>query len=420
LKIRAVLIVLMFFTMLFYPAVAEPRPTVMITDYNVYPEVLMPGDTGTITVTIQNMDTLSSETETTTTKTTSYESSTTATSTIRAEIETIRLSSRSRGIEWLREGSQRSEYYNIGALGPGESITISLPIKAATYASDRTYFPEVCIEVEKGENVRFPIPVKVDSSGVKISADAPSSIAVGEITTISLTVLNTRQNKIEAVRLVPMTKGVKFSPSEFLIGTITPDELVNASFDIAIGDSFGQGENEIQFRVEYKNGDNYHESYCKIPVEVVHGYGVRLIASKFPLSIMKGEMAAIELDTVNTRSDEVKSAIVVPMTEGLLLYQPSEYYIGNMRPGDLYTAQFTIDTSNVKTGINNLDFKVRYKDANGYQESDVCTLTLNAVAMEAANTNTASSGGSIIPIVVILVIIAIGLVLHIRRRKRKM
>ncbi|MGB2842311.1 MAG: hypothetical protein WBC40_07535 [Halobacteriota archaeon] len=421
LRIRAVLIVLMFFTVLFYPVAAEPRPTVMITDYNVYPEVLMPGDTGTITVTIQNMDTQSSETETTTTKTTSYESSTTATSTIRAEIETIRLSSRSRDIEWLREGVQRSEYYNIGALGPGESITISLPIKAATYASDRTYFPEVCIEVEKGENVRFPIPVKVDSSGVKISADAPSSIAVGEITTVGLTVLNTRQNKIEAVRLVPMTKGVKFSPSEFPIGTITPDELVNASFDIAIGDSFSRGENEIQFRVEYKNGDNYHESYCKIPIEVVDGYGVRLIASKFPSSIMKGEMAEIELDTVNTRSDEVKSALVLPLTEELL-YQPSEYYIGNMRPDDLYTAQFTIDTSNMKTGVNNLDFKVRYKDANGYQESDVCTLTLNAVAMEAANTNTntASSGGSIIPIVVILVIIAIGLVLHIRRRKRKM
>jgi len=407
--------------MLFYPVAAEPRPTVMITDYNVYPEVLMPGDTGTITVTIQNMDTQSSETETTTTKTTSYESSTTTTSTIRAEIETIRLSSRSRDIEWLREGFQHSEYYNIGALGPGESITISLPIKAATYASDRTYFPEVCIEVKKGENVRFPIPVKVDSSGVKISADAPSSIAVGEITTVGLTVLNTRQNKIEAVRLVPMTKGVKFSPSEFPIGTITPDELVNASFDIAIGDYFGgsEKETELEFKVEYKNGDNYHESYCKIPVEVVDGYGVRLIASKFPSSIIIGEMAEIELDTVNTRSDEVKSAIVVPLTEELL-YQPSEYYIGNMRPGDLYTAQFTIDTSNMKTGVNNLDFKVRYKDANGYQESDVCTLTLNAVAMEAANTNTASSGESIIPIVVILVIIAIGLVLHIRRRKRKM
>jgi len=45
LKIKGVLITLMFFAVLFYPvAAAEPRPTVMITDYNVYPEVLMLGD----------------------------------------------------------------------------------------------------------------------------------------------------------------------------------------------------------------------------------------------------------------------------------------------------------------------------------------------------------------------------------------
>lgn len=412
-KIRAVLIILMFLTVLFYPAAAEPRPTVMITDYNVYPEVLMPGDTGTITLTITNMAEQASQTETTKTEGTSETTTTETTMSINARIESVHLFGK--GIDVVTKGYLREEYLNVGDLGPGKSTTISFAIKAIHAG---TFFPYVRIDVKNGNSVRFPILVKVDSSGVKISADAPSSIAVGEITTISLAVLNTRQNKIKAVRLVPITKGVKFSPSEFPIGTITPDELVNASFDIAIGDSFSRGENEIQFRVEYKNGDNYHESYCKIPIEVVHGYGVKLIASKFPSSIIIGEMSEIELDTVNTRSDEVKSAIVVPLAEGLL-YQPSEYYIGNMRPGDLYTAQFKIDTSNMKTGVNNLDFKVRYKDANGYQESDVCTLTLNAVAMEAANTNTASSGGSIIPIVVILVIITIVTVLYIRRRKRE-
>jgi siroheme synthase len=40
---------------------AADGPAVMITDYKVEPEVLMPGDTGTITVTIQNKDTQSSE-----------------------------------------------------------------------------------------------------------------------------------------------------------------------------------------------------------------------------------------------------------------------------------------------------------------------------------------------------------------------
>lgn len=132
---------------------------------------------------------------------------------------------------------------------------------------------------------------------------------------------------------------------------------------------------------------------------------MRLIASKFPSSVVPGEMAEIELDTVNTRSDEAKSAIVIPLTDGLV-YQPSEYYIGNMRPGDLYTARFTIDTTNMSTGVNNLDFKVIYRDANGYQHSDVCTLPLNALVMGAAKANTAASvsAGSILPLAVILVL----------------
>lgn len=68
LKIRAVCLSLMVFTVLFYPAAAAAagqRPTVMVTDYNVYPDVLMPGDTGTITVTISNMEEQARQTETT-------------------------------------------------------------------------------------------------------------------------------------------------------------------------------------------------------------------------------------------------------------------------------------------------------------------------------------------------------------------
>jgi hypothetical protein len=91
LKIRAVLIVLMFLTLLFYPAAAEPRPTVMVTDYNVYPEVLMPGDTGTITLTITNMAEQASQTETTKTEGTSETTTTETTMTINARIESVHL-----------------------------------------------------------------------------------------------------------------------------------------------------------------------------------------------------------------------------------------------------------------------------------------------------------------------------------------
>lgn len=56
LRISVVFIILIFFTLLFYPTAALQRPTVMVTDYTVYPEVLMPGDTGTLTLTITNME----------------------------------------------------------------------------------------------------------------------------------------------------------------------------------------------------------------------------------------------------------------------------------------------------------------------------------------------------------------------------
>ena len=194
---------------------AADGPAVMITDYKVEPEVLMPGDTGTITVTIKNMDTQSSETETTTTTTTSYTSSTTTTSTVNAEIESIRLSSRSRDIGWLQEGFQRSEYFNVGALGPGESITIAIPIKAAAYTSEGTYFPEVCIEVDNGDNVRFPIPVKVESSSVEIlEKDVPSEISLSESKEIAMVVANNRPNSVSGVKVLvkAKTEELEFTP----------------------------------------------------------------------------------------------------------------------------------------------------------------------------------------------------------------
>jgi len=91
---------------------AVDGPAVMVTRYTVEPEALMPGDTGTITLTIKNpsMTAKSSETAMTYGQAGSPEQSTTTESTRdnSAEIKTIRLSSRGSGIEWSSEGFQRT------------------------------------------------------------------------------------------------------------------------------------------------------------------------------------------------------------------------------------------------------------------------------------------------------------------------
>ena len=343
---------------------AADGPAVMITDYKVEPEVLMPGDTGTIIVTIKNMDTQSSETETTTTTTTSYTSSTTTTSTVNAEIESIRLSSRSRDIGWLQEGFQRSEYFNVGALGPGESITIAIPIKAAAYTSEGTYFPEVCIEVDNGDNVRFPIPVKVESSSVEIlEKDIPSEISLSESKEIAMVVANNRPNSVSGVKVLvkAKTEELEFTPECIFIGNLAPYEKRDVNFSLT---PLSVGNKDIQFEVEYKNGVNSHRNALKSAVFVRSNADVRLILVDAPKSVLKGEVAKIDFDVANGMPKDVKAVSVVPVSngEGRERILPSEYFIGDMEAGDVFSASFDVDTRELSAGENRIAFKLAFRD----------------------------------------------------------
>ncbi len=343
-------------------ASAAEGPAVMIVDYEVEPEVLMPGDIGTITVTIQNMGTLSTETETET-RTNMYTSATKTTSTISAEIETIRLSSRSRGIEWLREGFLRSEYYNVGALGPGESITISLPIKSATYAQDGIYFPEVCIEVKNGENVRFPVPVKVDSSEVEIlEQDIPAEISLSESKEIAIVVANNRPNSVSGVnvRVKSKSEGLEFTPEQIFIGDLEAygKKEVNISFT-----PFAAGKKEFSFDATYKNGINTHQNELESSILVKSIADVKLILVNAPESILKGEIAKIDFDVANGMAKDVKAVSVMPDIEGLRIL-PSEYFIGDMEVGDVFSASFDLYTRDLRVGDTEIPFKLVFRDVD--------------------------------------------------------
>ena len=390
-------------------ASAAEGPAVMITNYEVEPEVLIPGDTGTITLTIKNMDTKSSETKMTTTgKFSPSETTTTSTSSISAEIETIRLSSRSRDIEWLREGFQRSEYYNVGALGPGESIKISIPIKAAVYASDRPYFPEVYIEVDNGENVRFPVRVKVDSSEVEIlEKDIPSEISLSESKQIAIVVANNRPNSVSGVNVLVKSKsdGLEFTPERIFIGDLAAYEKkeVNFSLHIQTLGKFDQnaslqtlgkfdqnaslqtlgkfdqnaslqtfrksltsneiGNREFSFEVTYKNGVNSHHNELKSSVFVKSIAGVKLILVNAPEFVFKEDVAKIDFDVANGMAKDIKAVSVVPVMEGVRIL-PSEYFIGDMEVGDVFSASFDVYTSDLRIGDTGIPFTLVFKDVD--------------------------------------------------------
>jgi len=345
-------------------AYAAEGPAVMITSYTVEPEVLMPGDTGTITLTMKNMDTQSLETTVEQSSGTPDRiTTTTSTRSISAEIETIRLSSRSKDIEWLKEGTQRTEYFNVGALGPGESITISLPIKAAAYARDGTYFPEVYIEVDNGDNVRFPVRVQVDSSELQLlEQDIPSEISISESKEIAIVVANNRPNAVSGVNVFVRSSNddLEFTPVGIFIGKLEAYEQKEVKFTLI---PLSEGGQNIYFETTYKNGNNAHHSELTSSVAVKSSSDVKLILVNAPEFVLKGDVARIDFDVANGMAKNIKAVSVVPAIEGLKIL-PSEYFIGDMEAGDVFSASFDIHTSDLSVGETTIPFKVLFKDVD--------------------------------------------------------
>ncbi len=150
-----------------------------------------------------------------------------------------------------------ADYHDLGMIGPNDKITIYYKIKAGGNTSG-TYFLDFgvvggydMIPINRG------ILIKVDPAAVSLArADASGGPS------ISLNVANPRENTINAVTIVPTAPGIRFSPDEYYIGTMDPDEVFTISFGIEPEDQSLpiRGPVNLSFISKFKNGDTWHES----------------------------------------------------------------------------------------------------------------------------------------------------------------
>lgn len=104
-------------------------------------------------------------------------------------------------------------------------------------------------------DVKWKIPVTVDSSGIKLINSEVSS----KSDFIVLDIANVRPNTVKAVTIVPVTDNVEFQPAQYFIGTMDSDEMFTIQFDIEPEDGIEQ----MGVKAIFKNGNNWHESDIK-------------------------------------------------------------------------------------------------------------------------------------------------------------
>ncbi len=140
-----------------------------------------------------------------------------------------------------------ADYSNLGMIGPDDKITAYYKIKASDNITSGTYL--LGFQVQGGYDVitiNRELPIKVDSATVNMARAEASTTKQS----FNLNVANPRENTLNAVTIVPSAKGIKFSPDEYYIGTMDPDEVFTISFSPGVRRSIqaAQGRDERQLR----------------------------------------------------------------------------------------------------------------------------------------------------------------------------
>jgi len=359
---------------LIFPTVCAD-PSIIIYDYELTPKVFMPGDSGTLKLTIKNAETTNTVVRTTGSSTTYV-----YTDTVGAEFNNI----------WIVAASDSNSkkvkatlnYEDTGYLAPSASFDITFKMIAETGIMEGLYFPTVRIDIDTYTDVSFPIPINVSNETIDlISTSVPSKLSISGSTDITLTAVNNRAASIEGVKITPQeTTGLEFMPSSIFVGTMNSYASEDVSFSIKPTET---GQKNLSFNIDFKNGDNGHTETFTKSIEIVDTLDVGSVFTSIPRSIKKGDSSRITLEVYNAKTESITGVIVTPITNTTIL--PSQYFIGSMEPDDVFSASFDIFTDDLNYGTHIIEFKVSFKQGTEYYITPTINTTYLVVKEEGSD-----------------------------------
>jgi len=337
-------------------------PTVAITNYTVIPSILMPGDIGTITVTIKN---------TATTATSSQSSGQMSSDLYANQITTdINVYIQNAHLEGKGITVLTSDFQRVGAIGPGQSIPITFSIQAPQASG--IYFPEVWIDVADGTSTRYPVPVNVNTAvGIQkqaillLQSTVPDNSNPGDEIPVTLTVTNTGQTLADDATLkIENVSGV-IAPKDadlYHLGTIPAGGQETISPVLLSDKNAPSGLFRIPVSINYDEIDGT-PSTQQTGIDIVLKGRAELgfvSVDTNPLRLAEGTPFELTIRVENTGTGDAKqvSAKVDLPAEGT-----KEAFIGKITPGNDAPALFQLE--GMKGGNYPYNLTISYTDDMG-------------------------------------------------------
>lgn len=371
--------------------VAATNPTVIITGYEVTPAVLMPGDMGTITLTIKNTAEVASEKENTGIVSGGTFASTKSTD-INVFIENVHL--KKNGIDVLTDDFDR-----LGELGPGQSLPVTFVIRAPSRSG--IYFPEAWIDVKDGRSTRYPVMVNVNTDistqkkpSLFVTQKLPDRVAPGEDCTVVITIKNTGLIQASDIALVvnSTTKSLVLTNSgRYYWNHLSPNEETNLTLHFATDKNTPIGIDPVTLTITYLNPDGTivrQTETVGIPVKGRAEIAVSSVTTD-PVRPVPGGMFVLIIRVENTGTDQASSVRAIldsPFTG------TKTSFIGSIDKNSDAPAIFYLQA--VKDGTVPANLTISYNDDFGSH-----TVSETATIMTAP--------ASVIPVVIVAILICI-------------
>ncbi|OPX67939.1 MAG: hypothetical protein A4E38_01963 [Methanoregulaceae archaeon PtaB.Bin108] len=322
--------------------VSATDPTVVITDYRVTPSVLAPDGYGTIRVTLTNTATSASLRESSGVAV-SGEFQTTKSTDIPAIIDSVNLIG---GEIRVIEGS----YQHFGAIGPGQSVDVTFSIQAPE--KEGLYFPEVWVDINGGKNVRYPIPVNVNSDSLVmqsptlvISKQLPETVNPGESFPVVLLIKNAGSIRASDIVLSTSTSTTSLGskgPNTITIEPLNGGENRTITLEFITDRFVTVGLQKIKIGIDYKLPDGterHQEETIEVPIKGKAELGFVSVDTT-PRRVSAGTPFDLTIRIENTGTGEAKQVAAVvdlPMTGN------RQSFIGKIKPNNDAPALFMLD-----------------------------------------------------------------------------
>lgn len=348
------------------PASAAPAD-LTVTSSSLDPVVLMKGDTGTLTVTIQNTG---------------------------AETVAIR-SARLYGSGVV---ALSDSYPSVGDIGAGTTKTFTFTVRAD--GGEGTFYPVFVIDFQDGGNLRYPVPVQVEDTPLTASiVGKPDTFSEGRTADITVRVGNPRPNGVSGVQVIPRGAGFTVTPTGAFIGALVADGSGTAVFNLTPAD-----ETDVTFKVLWRNGINTHSIDLTLPV--TFGEDKRqadLFVTNVEVTPESGGYRIVG-DVTNAGLEPARSVLITPGAPAIPTDPFRVYVVGTLDPDDAAPFEVTFKADGNATEI---PVVVEYRDSDGNRYT---TTTMVEVGGSAATPTKERDGGFPIAGVVIAVLIAIGVI----------